>query len=118
VHAQIPLRARFGFSGSVLPRGLMTFWTGLHASILTQKLIHSPLLRAFTRSESHGNGSHHSVRMNGEMVWYEMWCNRIMVRSLIRLQKDKFTTRVYDKHVSADRPVAEAGANFAFQIEP
>jgi hypothetical protein len=47
VHAQIPLRARFGFSGSVLPRGLMTFRTGLHASILTQKLIHSRLIYLF-----------------------------------------------------------------------
>jgi len=41
VHAQIPLGTRFGFSGSVLPRGLMTFRTGLHSSILTQKSIHS-----------------------------------------------------------------------------
>jgi len=41
VHAQIPLGTRFGFSGSVLPRGLLTFRTGLHSSILTQKSIHS-----------------------------------------------------------------------------
>ncbi len=41
VHAQIPLGTQFGFSGSVLPRGLLTFRTGLHSSILTQKSIHS-----------------------------------------------------------------------------
>ena len=41
VHAQIPLGSRLGFSGSVLPRGLLTFRTCLHSSILTQISIHS-----------------------------------------------------------------------------
>ncbi len=50
VHAQIPLGTRFGFSGSVLPRGLLTFRTGLHSSILTQKSIHSPKVE-YQRSE-------------------------------------------------------------------
>ena len=42
VHTQIPLGTGLGFPGPVLPRSLMTFRTGLHSLILTQKSIHSP----------------------------------------------------------------------------
>jgi len=37
------LSARLGLARFVLPLGLLTFWTWLHFSILTQIFIHSPV---------------------------------------------------------------------------